>query len=270
MTLRLWSYSMKSTIARTIAHRLGGLMIKHARSTYRYTPGDIIVNWGASSVPSAFPVSLNQPEAVSVCCSKIRSYTALAARGVPTCEWTTSAAVARSWSSSRHRVYARSRDSGARGQGISVIQPGMSWDEQMANALATGDIRFFTKGIDNEREFRVYVVGGSITSVLEKRRREGTNPSGDVRSHGDWVFARTLRSPVPDSLLQYSKEAVNALGLDFGGVDICLDRASGAPVVLEVNSAPGLDAPTSQTEFVEGLARLIKERFNVTIQPDAR
>jgi glutathione synthase/RimK-type ligase-like ATP-grasp enzyme len=265
MRLRVWSYSMKSTVARAIAGRLGGLMIKHSGSTYRHNPGDIVINWGASQVPSRYPVSLNQPEAVAVCCSKIRSYKALAAQRVPTCEWTTDAAVARSWFTAGHSVYARTRDSGARGQGISVIQAGGNWDEQLANASATGDIRFFTKHISNDREFRVYVVGDSITSVLEKRRREGTQASEYVRSHGNnWVFARSHRGPVPDSLLNASKAALKALGLDFGGVDIVLDR-QGNPVVLEVNSAPGVDAPTAQTEFVQGLARLIKERFNVDL-----
>lgn len=262
--LRFWTYSMKSTIARTIAHRLGGLVILHQGSQYRYTPGDIIVNWGASEVPSRYPVSLNQPEEVSVCCSKIRSYKAFAAQRVPTCEWTTDAAVARSWHTTGHSVYARSRDSGARGQGISVIQPEMDWVACTTNALAAGDIRFFTKGIKNDREFRIYIVGDRITSVLEKRQRDGTNPSNLVRSHGDWVFARSLRAPIPDELLQTSKEAVKALGLDFGGVDIVLNT-EGKPVVLEVNSAPGLAAPTAQTEFVYGLARLIKERFNVDV-----
>lgn len=267
MRLRFWSYSMKSTIARTIAHRLGGLVILHQGSTYRWSPGDIVVNWGHGSVPDRYPVALNAPEAVSICCSKIRSYQHFAARRVPTCEWTTDAAVARSWFTAGHSVYARSRDSGARGQGISVIKAGEGgWDTQIANALATGDIRFFTKHIPNSREFRVYVVGDQITSVLEKRRRVGTTPDQFVRSHGDWVFARQHSAPVPPSLLSTSKEAVKALGLDFGGVDIVLDQ-SGNPVVLEVNSAPGLDAPTSQTEFVQGLARLIKERFNVDIQP---
>jgi carbamoylphosphate synthase large subunit len=258
---------MNSTIARTIAHRLGGLLIKHQGSTYRRRPGDVILNWGASHVPSQYPVSLNQPEAVSVCCSKIRSYKAFDALGVPTCEWTTHAASARAWHNSGHLVYARTRDSGARGQGISVIQPDTNWDDSIANALATGDIRFYTKGVDNEREFRVYVVGDSVTSVLEKRRRMGTNPDRHVRSHGDWVFARQHSAPIPPSLIATSKEALKALGLDFGGVDIVLTRRENRPVVLEVNSAPGLDAPTSQTEFVYGLAQLIKERFDVEIRP---
>jgi hypothetical protein len=264
---------MNSISVNTIKKALNGLLILKEGSRYQYADGDIIINWGCSEVPSRYPISLNQPNAVSVCCSKIRSYKAFAAHGVPTCEWTTQAVVARSWFNTGHPVYARSRDSGAQGQGISVIQPGTSWDDQIANALAAGDIRFFTKRIDNEREFRVYVVGDSTTSVLEKRRRTGTSPSEFVRFHDDWIFARSLRGPVPDELLNVSKAAIKALGLDFGGVDIVLDSRN-KPVVLEVNSAPGLATPSNSFEtaynystqqFCKALTKLIKERLNVDL-----
>jgi len=40
--------------------------------------------------------------------------------------------------------------------------------------------------------------------------------------------------------------AITALGLNFGGVDLIeMDRVDGGSVVLEVNSAPGLQGATA-------------------------
>ena len=75
--------------------------------------------------------------------------------------------------------------------------------------------------------------------VSEKKKRQGTNPDRLVRSHGDWVFCRNNLAPYPDTIKQQAIAAVQALGLDFGGVDIALDTEHNT-CVFEVNTAPGL------------------------------
>lgn len=77
---------------------------------------------------------------------------------------------------------------------------------------------------------------GSYRKVLqnpEDMRRVGRN------YHNGFRFERVERQEVPEALKQLGREAIAALGLDFGAVDI-LETAPGTFVVLEVNSAPGV------------------------------
>lgn len=48
---------------------------------------------------------------------------------------------------------------------------------------------------------------------------------------------------VSDETKAEAVKAVAALGLDFGAVDIVIDR-EGKPVILEVNTAPGIQGTT--------------------------
>lgn len=62
----------------------------------------------------------------------------------------------------------------------------------------------------------------------------------------------------PEAHVAEARKAMAALQLDFGAVDIST-LSSGDPVVLEVNTCPGLEAPTLQ-RYVEGMVALAKER----------
>lgn len=51
-------------------------------------------------------------------------------------------------------------------------------------------------------------------------------------------------------------KAVNALGLDFGAVDIVTEKNTGIPYVLEVNTAPGNEGTTTQ-KYVDSIIEYI-------------
>jgi glutathione synthase/RimK-type ligase-like ATP-grasp enzyme len=235
--------------ARSVARGLNGLVLRHEGSRYRFRNGDVILNWGASATPSGLPITLNQPEAVRICTSKKRTYKALAAAEIPTVEWTISPDEAVNWLNLGSRVFHRSLDTGARGQGITLLEPNTSTTD-----LPQGG--FFTKRINSAREFRVYVFGTVVTTVLEKRKRNGTEVNPYIRSHGNgWVFCRELRAPIPDDFKATCVKAIHALGLDFGGLDVLLNR-EGKAHVLEINSAPGITG-TALQEFCSA----VKERI---------
>lgn len=234
MRVRVFPYSSRSLSARSVAKEMNGLTLKREGSQYQYRTGDVIINWGCYGVPSTLPVSFNQPSAVRIVCSKVRTYQALASAGVPTVEWTTSHVEARNWLNSGFTVFHRAVDSGARGVGITVLSP-----DSIYETLPSGG--FFTKRIAARREFRVYCVRDQVTTILEKRQRLGVDANPHVRSYENgYVFCRNHRSPVDvDSFTQTSLAALQAVGLDFGGIDVLL-KDNGAINVLEINSAPGI------------------------------
>lgn len=91
--------------------------------------------------------------------------------------------------------------------------------------------------IDKKQEFRVYIVSGRVVTVAEKVPH---NPEQiawnvaqggrfDVVPWGNWNL----------DACRTSLEAFEYSGLDFGGVDVMVDK-NGRPYVIEINSAPSL------------------------------
>lgn len=118
---------------------------------------------------------------------------------------------------------------------------------------------YWVKREELGREFRVHSFQGMSIRAGEKLVREGffgTIPTGEPgtsftygpRAHpwirswdGGWRIAYT--GTVGSITRTLAHQAVEALGLDFGAVDIGV-RADGSRVVLEVNRAPGLEGGT--------------------------
>jgi ribosomal protein S6--L-glutamate ligase len=110
-------------------------------------------------------------------------------------------------------------------------------------------------------DIRCLVVGGKVIAAMKRQGAEGE-------------FRSNLHRGGSAELVKLSKEeratAVNAakvMGLNFCGVDIL--RAERGPVVMEVNSSPGLEGIETSTgkdvasmaiEFIEKTARPNKTR----------
>jgi hypothetical protein len=94
----------------------------------------------------------------------------------------------------------------------------------------------FQRLIVPDHEFRVHIVHGQSIKISEKFG--GGNHAAGASFHypHDFHHKKTLR--------RTAKAAVAALGLDFGAVDVLWKDQ---PYVLEVNSAPGLSDPHSDT-----------------------
>lgn len=97
---------------------------------------------------------------------------------------------------------------------------------------------YFTEFVPSEREFRIHVFRGQVLgSQVKKWEGEGDAPETPIRNHAKgWVFVPFTRSRPNASRIEAATSAVEALGLDFGAVDILSERDT----VLEVNTAPGL------------------------------
>jgi len=130
-----------------------------------------------------------------------------------------------------------------------------------AARLATQD--FFTQIVPSRTEFRVFVY---------RRRHLGSYEKVKVRRFGTKRFGRSYRNGYAFQLVPAERlnresidlacRAVEALGLDFGAVDVLLGT-DGHCYVLEVNSAPGVEGPGRQViqALADKIANWVKLNF---------
>lgn len=103
---------------------------------------------------------------------------------------------------------------------------------------------YFVRKEQLTREFRVHsFLGRSIHAGVKVPRPGFANPHAWIRSYdGGWMISYdgdTVRQAHRD----LAHRAIEALGLDFGAVDIG-EKADGTLIVLEVNRAPGIEGGT--------------------------
>lgn len=250
---KILPFKQDSTGAEILARELPAERIdpNDSHSIRSISSSDVVINWGCGWT-NRVPVAANRPEAICKAVAKLRAFEAFNNYDVPHPAVTTHASVARRWLQNSCRVYGRTTMEGERGRGITVFE-GRDLGEFERR---TPEFVAFTKGFPTLREFRVHVAFGRVIEVNEKKRRNGTNPDPLIRSHRDWVFCVYNLSPYPDSILGHAMDAVEALGLDFGGVDLAID-ADNNVTVFEVNTAPWINRESSWTAY----ANAIREKF---------
>jgi glutathione synthase/RimK-type ligase-like ATP-grasp enzyme len=285
----LYPYKVGSRSVRALKHAVNGTIIKLENSRYRYRQGHTIINWGNPRIQPwmqgvAGATILNHPTDVAVASNKLRTFQVLQAEAVPTVPWTEDQTDAQDWLDQGRKVYSRAVLNGHSGEGITVHHP-----NNEARQLTTiaelfqrhGDVRLgelltsinpplpqaplYTMGINNHGEYRVHVFAGEVILYQKKSRRvdEDGNvvtPEGeeaDVRNlASNWVY-RTGNLRRTERIESLALDAVQALNLDFGAVDIIKDE-NGDVFVLEVNTAPGL----GNTETLEAYTNAINQLNN--------
>lgn len=249
MTYKVFPYKMGSASARNLARSLNALRVR-PDGNYRPRSSHVIINWGGSTYPNWWPQfqlagsrMLNYPDRVAVASNKLHSLEAMAAHNVPVPEFTTDRRVAQGWldNDDGTMVVERHKLRGHSGDGIEL----KSFGEDVAPAP------LYTKYIKKMDEYRVHVFNGQVIDVQQKRkRREVEDADFQVRNHHNgWVYCREDLNP-PELLGEVAVQAINSLGLDFGGVDIIYNQHHNQLTVLEVNTACGLEGTTLE-KYVE-------------------
>lgn len=232
------------------------IKIRRTGSTFRGRADDLIINYGSSSMPALVVGRarvLNKPEVIAQASNKVNSFNKFLEHGVKTVDWTTRPEMAQSWLDDGDMVYVRRTLQGHSGEGITIAHRnpagvGDAGGIEVSATLRTAPL--YTKAILSERrEFRIHVMGGVITYVQQKRRRDGYRDEADysnlVRNHHTgWIYA-TQNADVCDEAKVEALKAVAALGLDYGAVDVITRR--GEAWVLEVNTAPGMSGTNLET-----------------------
>jgi hypothetical protein len=220
--------------------------------TYRHRPGDLVVNWGNSGLPTwgtqrALSNMLNKPAAVANASEKTRTFQILQTvmpNNIP--PWTTNRATATAWLSqpvfgnARNAVVCRTLTRANSGRGIVLA----------SNPAEVVAAPLYTRYKPKSAEFRIHVSSRyGVFDAVQKRRRNGAADASGVEKYirsydNGWVFCRE-GVVVPTSVKEAAEEAVAALGLDFGAVDIGYHDVHGI-TIYEVNTAPGIEGQTLQ------------------------
>lgn len=248
-------------------------------SVFRGRADDLMINWGRSraiedNVRGRIPNDklLNNPTAVNTAANKVAAFNSMATAGVNCVERTTDREVAQGWKDEGHVVFARNNLRGHSGDGIVVYANEEPADLGNVN-YSSNDVErspLYTKGLmGRHREFRLHVFKDTVIFVqLKKRRsgwRENENYSNVVRNHGNgWIYASAPATTQPnEAAIRNAIQAVTALGLDFGAVDVMTNGSEA--YVLEVNTAPGLSGTTTREKYVNAISAWINNEEIVSV-----
>jgi glutathione synthase/RimK-type ligase-like ATP-grasp enzyme len=177
---------------------------------------------------------LNPPAVVAACNSKLDAFRLLAAAGnVRIPRFTTSPIEASGWGT---KVVERELLRANSGRGIRLTE-----SEDVRD-----NVPLYVEYIKKRSEYRVHVWNGEVIDVQQKRVRTGSEGNNfQIRSHDNgWVFCRDSIVE-PSGLRDNAVNAVAALNLNFGAVDVIHNHHANLCYVLEVNTAPGVEGATA-------------------------
>lgn len=241
MTIKIFPYKQGSRGAKALAEALGCRVLKKVGSKYRYREGDLIINYGASDCPFVGPHVANQPDAVAAASNKLTAFETMKAAGVNTPKfWEDYDDIIVELLDATYPIVCRTKLNGHSGEGIVIAN---TVDELV-------DAPLYVQYVKKQDEYRVHCFrkrgeATSIISVQRKARRlDVENPNWQVRNHANgFVYVRDdVESP--EMVLEQAVQALEALGLAFGAVDVIWNAHEAKAYVLEVNTAPGLEGQT--------------------------
>lgn len=235
MAIKIYPYKQGSRSARALADALGGRVLRLQGSTYRPRVQDTIINWGSSSVPMPLATGthlLNTQASVVGASNKLSAFRVMQAAAVQIPEfWTNETDIP----DEAFPIVCRTILNGHSGAGIVIA------NDRGGLVRSPLYVRYMKK----RDEYRIHVGRNGIIAIQRKAIPNGTEPI-DTRirnHHNGYVFVRGDVNP-PEQVLTQASSAINALGLDFGAVDIIWNNHHQRATVLEVNTAPGLEGQT--------------------------
>lgn len=248
--IKIYPYQRVSFSARRLARLLKGEVLPFNQTVHRQQ-GDVVINWGSSKCPySDSPTFrlLNKTEAVQLAANKLHAFEKMKKAGVPIPEFAHSIENV-SW---KGVTVLRYKLTGHSGEGIEIC-------ETLDEAKKREKAKLYVQYIKKVDEYRIHVVGDKIVIVQRKARRKDV-PDDKVNwrvrnHHNGFIFARSDVNP-PAAVLDAATRAIQALGLDFGAVDIVWNADKGAAYVLEVNTAPGLEG-SSINDYAQGFKEFL-------------
>jgi predicted ATP-grasp superfamily ATP-dependent carboligase len=204
-----------------------------------------LIRWGNAAEFNA-PTILNQRNAILNASDKLQALTILAEAGVRVPEF------------QRHAPFddgtwfGRSRH-GYGGRDIAVY----------SGHAAYGHHDFFSRYVPNKREYRIHVFKGEIIRLQGKWLDfpdQQTSPY--IQNAANGFRFRTPNFALRPERTEMAIKAVEALGLDFGAVDLLVGE-DGLTYVLEVNTAPGC-SPMTARAYVEAIRHYVQtEGYNM-------
>lgn len=142
---------------------------------------------------------------------------------------------------------------GSQGKGLRLLGA----EDDLPAAAEYADVyylqRFVEAGDREACDYRVFVIAGEAVAAMVRR--------GSGWVHNVAQGARCEAAALDPEMARLAERAVEAIGMDYAGVDLMRNRA-GEPVVIEVNGIPAWRGLQSVTEcdIAGGLARHLMGR----------
>lgn len=217
---------------------------------------DLLVRWGSRRpMPEASKI-FNPAWAIKAASDKVIALTKMQEAGLSTVPWF------ERWddavrASEGTVVLGRTRR-GMQGRGIRVYDPHF-----LHNGIYPVEPRlpdqWYSVYQEPTREVRLHVVEGEVVRIqgkyLDFPEHQQRQPF--VRNYRTGYRFRAPRRDVHTSRKELAIEAVRALGLTFGAVDMLLFGGGEPAMILEVNSAPAC-SPLTAESYAEALHRHIE------------
>lgn len=124
-------------------------------------------------------------------------------------------------------------DRHSKGRGFWLIDSHRALERALRGTRRKRAATHFMDFVEAEREYRVHIFKGKSIRISQKEFYRDENGSKQYRTIKPTGELRNIRNA--------AKQAIGAVGLDFGAVDVLANGSDNEQVwVLEVNAAPGL------------------------------
>ena len=251
MAIKILPYKTGSGSAKALAEALNVKLLKVEGSRWKPRKQDVLINWGSRKQDHTgfgAGIIINHPNSVTLASNKLKAFQVLFDKEVSTPRFSEDKKEALKWLDDGKDVVCRTILNGHSGEGIVIA----SSPEEIVDAP------LYTSYVKKKEEYRIHVMDG-IPFFQQRKARDLAVPDQEVNWQirnlkGGFIYSH-IDIAVPAGALSLATKAVEALGLDFGAVDI-LVTARGKAKVLEVNTACGLEG-TTLTKYVEAFQRKI-------------
>jgi glutathione synthase/RimK-type ligase-like ATP-grasp enzyme len=247
MRIRIHAYNAGSRSARALAGALNGRVLRREGSRFVPQRGDVVITWGGGGCPHVGRCRTFNGAGLDTATNKLSCFNILRAANV---------SVPPFWTNQRDipddafPVVCRTVLNGHSGAGIVIANE----RRELVNAP------LYVQYKKKQDEYRIHVMQGEVISVQRKALRQGegrpADPDFRVRNLANgFVFVRGDVNP-PREVLNQSIMALNAVGIDFGAVDVIWNSREERAYVLEINTAPGLEGQTVE-DYANAFRRVI-------------
>lgn len=229
---------------RKLAEALG---VRHGIFTPDFGTPEILVRWGSRKLMGYPTHVLNSARAIAHASDKLRALKIMREEGIPTIDFF------ETWEAAfKHEndvILGRKRR-GMQGRDIVAYQPGCE--------VPMSGFRHEWYSIYRRptRELRIHVVGDDVIRVQGKYLDvpEHAERNAHVRNYKTGYRYRAPAQEPHSSRKEWAVEAVKALGLDFGAVDMLLFGSDEECAILEVNTAPAC-SPLTLSAYADAIER---------------
>jgi len=227
-------------------------IIKTNNSRFNWNRTGLVINWGRSDLPTITNRTIiNKPQCITKAADKINFLSLMEDNNIQAPRLLTHEECMHALREGNKILIREPRGFG--GKGIDVIR-----SPDAFNGIPRG--KFAVKFYPKRHEYRAHVWRGEVIALTQKKARRGTERSNEQRliwNHANgWVHCRE-NVEEPEGIRGLASQSVNLCGLDFGAVDLMLNRDDTLRV-LEVNTAPGVDGQVKDA-YIE----VIREEYNV-------